>query len=258
MSEALLRNTVKALFFSCVIVLVLAAALAPRAAQAASPGEPPRFIAAGPGVPTGVVGYGVTVSSAGEVVIAVLDNTGGYRGQITVHAMSTDAASLEFLENGKTFRLLWAKGDLQLATSDGEYGALHPDIKTRAYAGDPASMELLQTYSAELVMVAAAISDVRSAPGGILPDILYQDPGDGIGGGGGGGCSGFPTSGWGYDFRLSSAIMLSTWDANQKCSNQWCWGCCELHDPDCACAYGAFYCFCSRLGRACSDEDVGF
>lgn len=44
-------------------------------------------------------------------------------------------------------------------------------------------------------------------------------------------------------------------DANTKCTNQWCWGCCGwIGQPDicdCACAIGDYLCWCGKTGKYC-------
>lgn len=55
-----------------------------------------------------------------------------------------------------------------------------------------------------------------------------------------------------YNFLKSFACSAATLDANQQCSNRYCWGCCETSACSCICAIpGDFYCACNVMGKSC-------
>lgn len=56
-----------------------------------------------------------------------------------------------------------------------------------------------------------------------------------------------------YGSARSIACMAATSNLHgYKCTNEWCWGCCNLWwDCDCYCAVGDYMCFCTRSGQQC-------
>lgn len=56
-----------------------------------------------------------------------------------------------------------------------------------------------------------------------------------------------------YGSARSIACMAATNNLHAyKCSDPWCWGCCNLwFDCDCVCAVGDYLCTCARSGQGC-------
>lgn len=50
----------------------------------------------------------------------------------------------------------------------------------------------------------------------------------------------------------SDACYAATNDVAVKCSNSYCWGCCQLYACDCTCVWGDYMCVCSRRGNYCT------
>lgn len=52
---------------------------------------------------------------------------------------------------------------------------------------------------------------------------------------------------------ISEACQCAHANAASRCSNQYCWGCCDYLNPncDCYCFYGDFWCFCAIIGYPC-------
>jgi len=71
----------------------------------------------------------------------------------------------------------------------------------------------------------------------------------------GGSCTGPSVSGWGYNFRRSISCNNARQDANNKCNNSKCWGCCQTLSCDCQClpvpGNQGFFCACLVVGVQC-------
>lgn len=221
----------------------------------------------------GILGYKVDSTPDGTPRIAVLRESSASSPQILVRYLASGIANVEYVGATTDLRISWSHGALAFRSGTGEVGVVRIDPHRRAIIADDHSSAMFQKYKGPLIVVAAAVSDVTrelSLTGGLRSQLeeggSTMTP-EGIGGGpfqpspdpgptGGGTCSGSWVDGSGYNFRRSMACVNAQEDANNQCSNEFCWGCCGLLPCDCQCLSGDFYCECLASGQACGPTDA--
>ena len=103
-----------------------------------------------------------------------------------------------------------------------------------------------QVFEGEFVPSVKAPAD-DSAFGSVSAEIWDPDPP----------CHGSQQLGFGTSFtaNVPVAAARARQDANNKCTNQWCWGCCDFTRPP-ICRTVLFVTNCSAYGKRCSQPCV--
>jgi len=134
---------------------------------------------------------------------------------------------------------------------------------------DEASRRLLDLYADEIAVMAEAHDHVYynhiqtgSDPGGRIVDRLESErlpgtTGDKVFNNCPPECLGPTVRGQTLvAWARSTCCAKATQDANNQCTNQYCWGCCQTYSCDAYCAVGDYLCFpCGVTGRMCSGID---
>lgn len=165
----------------------------------------------------------------------------------------------------------WSGSHLELNFGDGLIRPLSIDLDTAAPEGDRQTVDLFETHRVSLLLAAAVADDLlsRLPKRQIIPALPIQggeywwngpvdwtidqfwvtwyypwwDDGYGTYIPRQVGCVGPTVRGWAVaDLSRSAICAAARSDANYKCSNQYCLGCCELLECDAVCFVGDYLC----------------
>lgn len=189
-----------------------------------------------------------------------IDHYEGTRAGGRAHFAVKDASQrtlheVDVTESTHAFRVTSAAKREPLAVRY-DAGGFHYTIGERSftYDGSAPSAEdraLVEPRANEIERIFAALDDLH------LSNVVLQDEsGTGLepkvrGGGGW-------VQGRGAAFTRSWAQRQATQDANNRCTNQYCWGCFQTLAPDCLCAGGMiggdYGCACRAWGERCGGK----
>ena len=177
------------------------------------------------------------------------------KGRIRIEQISGDGDIATWISyDDRTVELKWSptRGEMTIISGK-DYAHLVFDWKDHKWnADDELQIEIARSYANEVKMIGAILSDTFMAlPQSSATDISQKEgQSDSINGI----CGGDWTyaNGWGY--TRAAACYQATQNVNNKCSNQYCWGCYQVLPCSCGCAPDTdFFCFCVADGQYCED-----
>jgi hypothetical protein len=203
----------------------------------------------------GVRSYEVTASGNGLIATFThVDSTRQGKLHIQASNLATGKKILLKLErsNAAESSIVWdtPAGEIVLTDTKSRAGTLL--FKDKTWNGNDQSWQVLKENENDFKLMAAIAADFPLAGPERRSSVLASGSKPvttlGI-------CcnEGQLIVGEGWQWTRSEACADATANANSKCSNSVCWGCCRFlsDNCDCGCAGGDFMCYCQRTARPC-------